>query len=216
MRALRSSIGAVGLGLGGVLALAACGTTTPSTTSTTAPQSTTAASSTTTSAPSNMGGMNMGGQGGGATHGSVHISSVSLTGTTAAPLVTVKGSGFGSQPAPDPPYAPQGNADKQGCPAAPVAGDGYLYGTSLHFADTKAKVGSYTDWNAGEYTSGNSGQFDCVGEIIKSWTPTQVVFSFGNIYDKPIPQNTYIISNGDQFEVYLKGASAKGTAHLTG
>ncbi len=47
-------------------------------------------------------------------------------------------------------------------------------------------------------------------------TPSTTSTTAPQSYDKPIPQNAYIISNGDQFEVYLKGASAKGTAHLTG
>lgn len=166
-------------------------------------------------APANGGGMS--GMGMGATSTttpktSAHVTLATVTGSVAAPVVTVTGTGFGTQPAPGP--VPQG---QQGCPAAPSTGDGHLYnGVDLYFSDPAAKTGSFKNWNAGQYTPGSNGQFDCVGEIVSSWSPTRVVFSFGNLYDKRLPQNYYVLSNGDSFQVYVKGASFKGTAKLSG
>lgn len=142
-----------------------------------------------------------------------NISAVGATGSVTDPVITIEGRGFGNRPAPDPSYPPEG---KSGCPPAPIAGDGRLFGTALHLATLDARHGSYRQWNAGEYTTGGSGQFDCVGFLIKSWTPTKVVFSFGNLYGKLIPQNTYFLSNKDHFKVWVKGASAEGAARLNG
>lgn len=202
---------ALGLGILGSLALAACGTTAPSTTSTTPTSPNTTLAPTTTA-----GNTGAGTSGAGATTTTVaptaaHVTSATVTGTVGAPVITVNGTGFGAQPAAGP--VPQG---QQGCPSAPSAGDGHLYGgVNLYFTDTHAKAGSYKNWNGGQYTPGNNGQFDCVGEVISSWSPTHVVFSFGNLYDKNIPQNYYVLSNGDGFQVFVKGASFKGTAKLS-
>lgn len=136
------------------------------------------------------------------------IDSAVTSGTGAAPSVTVKGSGFGPRPAPKPPYPPAG---KQGCPAAPPAGAGHLFGTKLYFTDAKAKRGSYKNWTAGQYTKEF---FDCVGLVIDGWTDTQVRFHFGNIYGKVIPQNTYLLSDGDVFKVFVNGATLAGKATL--
>ncbi len=143
---------------------------------------------------------------------SARIDSVTTSGSPADPKVIVRGQGFGAQPAPDPASVPEG---QQGCPAAPAAGDGHLYGTHLYFTDLHARVGSYTSWTAGEFTPGGNGQFDCVGLVIDRWTPTEVVFGFGNLYDKMIPQNYYLLSSGDTFQVWVQGATFRGTARLS-
>ncbi|MGH9131023.1 MAG: hypothetical protein ACRDWV_04980 [Acidimicrobiales bacterium] len=181
----------LGLGLAGLLGLAACGTTT-----TTGSTTTTTGSTTTTTAAKS----------------SASITSATVTGTVAAPVITVAGTGFGSEPSPGP--VPQG---QQGCPSAPASGDGNLFnGMTLFFSNTHAKTGSFKNWNAGQYTPGSNGQFDCVGLIISSWSPTKVVFGFGNLYNKNLPMNYYVLSNGDTFKLYVRGASSTGTAALSG
>ncbi len=137
---------------------------------------------------------------------SAHITSLTMSGTSAAPEVTVKGSGFGSRPAPHPSYPPEG---RSGCPVEPAARAGHLYGTQLYFADLNAKKGSINDpgqirsWTAGQ---ASSTQFDCIGIVIDRWTSTRVRFHFGDVYGKFLPQNTYFLSNGDRVRVVVRGA----------
>ncbi|MGH9070575.1 MAG: hypothetical protein ACRDX8_05270 [Acidimicrobiales bacterium] len=188
------------------LALGACGATPTATagsrggTATTTPTTTSIATTTTMSG---MSGSNMSGTNSLPKTGA-KVASVTLTGTIAAPQVTVKGTGFGSRPAPNPASAPQGQA---GCPSAPEAGDGYLYGNKLFFKDPNTKSGFIAGENAG-------GQFDCVGLVVDSWSPTALVFGFGNLYDKHIPMNYYVLAKGDSCTVYVQGAAGTVTVKL--
>ena len=133
------------------------------------------------------------------------VTGVTITGTIADPTFTVTGTGFGSTPpAPDPSTPPDG---QQGCPASPTNNpslEGYLYGTNLYVSD---------QGNSGFDAGVNSvtGEFDCVGLVIKSWSPTQVVFGFGDLYDQPIPGNDYVLSNGDPVQVVVLGAVGQTT-----
>ncbi len=142
---------------------------------------------------------------------SASITSVITSGTSASPVVTVKGSGFGSRPAPNPSYSPVG---KNGCPNGPAAQAGNLFGTQLYVTDLKAKKGTYKNWTAGQYTPGSNGFFDCVGLLIDRWSKTEVRFHFGDTYAKSFPGNTYFLSDGDRFEVFLRGARFIRTATL--
>ena len=116
---------------------------------------------------------------------SAHINSVKTSGTSAKPEITVKGHGFGSRPAPNPPNFPAGS---MGCPVIPAATAGRLYGTQLYFTDLKAKKGTYTNWTAGQF---DSQFFDCIGVVIDQWSSTKVRFHFGATYGKFFPNNTY-------------------------
>ena len=80
----------------------------------------------------------------------------------------------------------------------------YLYGTSLYVQD---------NGNMGFDAGINSvtGEFDCVGLVIQSWTPTQVVFGFGDLYDQNIPGNDYVLANGDPVTVGVLGATGSTT-----
>lgn len=140
---------------------------------------------------------------------SVRITSVITSGTSAKPRITVKGSGFGKRPAPKPAYSPAG---KFGCPKVPVAGAGHLYGDLLYFTDLKAKKGTYKNWTAGQFDDMYQ---DCVGVIIDQWSSTTVRFHFGNLYGKLFPGNTYFLSNGDSYKVFVRHATKKGTAKLS-
>jgi hypothetical protein len=110
------------------------------------------------------------------------ITGVSFTGTSAAPTITVTGSGFGSSP-------------PIGTPETCQSGDtGDDYGSSgLWFSDA----------TQGGWTAGQAG--DCIGLIVSSWSGSQVVYGFGNEY-----ANYPAIQSGDQVEVDVQGATFSG------
>jgi len=153
----------------------------------------------------------MAGTGVAAASTSAHITSVSTSGTSGRPEITVRGSGFGHRPAANPANFPAGSS---GCPDVPAAKAGKLYGTHLYFTDLRAKKGTYKEWTAGQYTPGSSGFYDCVGLVIDSWTTTKVRFHFGATYGKFFPGNAYFLSDGDRYKVFVQHASLVRTAHL--
>ena len=106
------------------------------------------------------------------------ISGVTLSGTPAAPTVTVTGSNFGSA-------AP--TATPETCQAGDTGNDYGIGG--LEFQDLTE------GWGAGE-----SG--DCIGLLLTSWSSTKVVFTFGNEYANYGP-----ISAGDEIEVTVQGTT---------
>lgn len=136
--------------------------------------------------------------------GSGKIDSVAFGGGTTDPTVTVTGSGFGAKPSPDPSSPPSG---QQGCPSAPAVQGEYLYGTNFNFTDQQAATGQ-SNWTAGQ--NGNN-QFDCIGVVIDNWTSSKVAFHFGVLYGKQIPDNAYYLTNGDPFQVVVRGATFSGT-----
>ncbi len=141
---------------------------------------------------------------------SAHIASVKTSGTSAKPEITVTGRGFGQRPTPNP--SNFATASKgMGCPVVPAAKAGHLYGTQLYFTDLKAKKGTYTNWTGGQY---NSRFFDCIGVVIDQWSHTKVRFHFGATYGKFFPNNTYFLTNGDRFKVFVRHATLRGTAKL--
>ena len=139
-----------------------------------------------------------------------HITSVKTSGTSASPEITVKGRGFGSRPAPRPTNFPTPTF-KTGCPKVPVAKAGRTYGDQLYFTDLNAKKGTYKNWTAGQYDN----QFqDCLGIVIDRWSNTTVRFHFGATYGKFFPGNTYFLSSGDRFKVFVRHATLVGKATL--
>ncbi len=133
------------------------------------------------------------------------ITSVATAGTVANPTITITGSGFGSAPSANPASDVSHLAN---CPTSPGAGPpGFDYGNSLYVADTKANGG----FTAGQYTTTGEAQADCVGLVIVSYTDTQIVLKYGNVYDQNLPKNMYVLSNGDPLKVVVKGATASTT-----
>lgn len=112
------------------------------------------------------------------------ISGVKFSGTAAAPTVTVSGSGFGTT-------APPGVA-------AACSTTGLDYGSLLSFLDTTA------NWGAGR---GNPG--DCIGLVVTSYSPTQIVFGFGSGYSGL----GFSLNNGNHYALNVLGASFTSTAH---
>jgi len=133
------------------------------------------------------------------------ITSVTTTGTVSNPTITINGAGFGTVPSAD----PAGDVSHiANCPASPGTGPpGFDYGNNLYVSDTKANGG----FTAGQYTTTGEAQADCVGLVIVSYTDTQIVLGFGNVYNQNLPNNMYVLSNGDPLKVVVKGATFSTT-----
>jgi len=109
--------------------------------------------------------------------------------TTKPPTVTVTGSGFESEP--------RGYPTKE-------CGDGEVFGLKAeeHFWFNDISSG----WNAGMGTSAEPGS--CVGLIVKKWTSTKVVFTFGSEYGSA----GWYVEDGEEFQVAVAGAIWTGHA----
>lgn len=139
------------------------------------------------------------------------ITSVRTSGTSASPEITVSGRGFGARPASSPAAFP-GDSFKSGCPKVPVSKAGHLYGTQLYITDLNARKGTYRNWTAGQYTPN---QFlDCVGLVIDHWSNKTVRFHFGATYGQFFPGNTYFLTSGDRFKVFVRHATSVQRAKL--
>lgn len=120
------------------------------------------------------------------------IKSVKFKGTPAAPLVVVKGIGLGSLPVEDAEEDPN-------CFGEEPAGLGNDFGSAAIFNENTA------GWQAGQ------GPGDCIGLIFKTYTETEVAFTFGSSYHQPeyAPLHT-----GDEFTVTLRGLTKSGTIKI--
>lgn len=134
-----------------------------------------------------------------------HITSVKTNGTPANPRIVVTGTGFGDAPRPNPSFHPEG---RMGCPSLPPAGNGFNFGNHIYFTDRNAARGM-PEWTAGQ---ANKVFFDCVGLVIDSWSNQRIVFHFGNAYDKHLPENFYVLTNGDPIQLTVNGATFKTRA----
>jgi hypothetical protein len=122
------------------------------------------------------------------------IRTVTFSGSSASPVVTLHGSFFGAQP-PSPSYPP--------CDA-PNNGTGLLFGTAFYFKDKSAR------WEAGH--GGLPGQnTNCIGVIITSWSSRSVSFEFGSDYGG----GTWVLNAGDRYTVTLRAVNASGTVTYT-
>jgi len=132
----------------------------------------------------------------------VTITKVSFTGTVAAPVITVTGTGFGTKPAEDPSGSPA--RATAGCRSQRLAGnkkDGFDYGpTGLSIGWGISPPSGY---NAGADVAGR--YLDCIGVEIESYTPTKVVFSLGCQYALYSPARAQ-----EDFLVQVRGATKKG------
>jgi hypothetical protein len=139
--------------------------------------------------------------------GKPKITSVTFTGNTSAPVITVHGQGLGTKPSPNPTYAPPGHPL---CPTTPPTGNlgryGLDYGTSLYLHDS----GQSPPWTAGRYLPGQ-GELDCIGLIVTRFTPTTVAFRLGGAYPRYLGAPTsYHLVAGDSFYVVVNGARFSG------
>jgi uncharacterized repeat protein (TIGR02543 family) len=129
-----------------------------------------------------------------ATAGSTpNVQWVVLSGDSSAPTVTVNGVGFGNSP-------PQGY-DNANTSCGSYTNNGNAYGNALNFTDAT------NSWNAGTGIPPNSA---CIGLIVQSWTPTKVVFRFGNAYGT---FGHWTADQGDSFTLDIEGASFQGTVN---
>jgi hypothetical protein len=130
------------------------------------------------------------------------ITKVTFSGTSAAPVITVTGSGFGTRPAKDPEGSPA--KASAGCRSQPLEGnrnDGSDYGPS----------GLGLGWGTSRGSGYNAGvdvphkYLDCIGVEIRSYTSTKVVFSLGCQYVLYSPAKAH-----ENFLVQVHGATKRG------
>ena len=127
-----------------------------------------------------------------ANKGAVTVSSVTFSGTSSDPTITINGTGFGAKaPKPSPSGRPCGEPD--------VAATGYDYGSKLVVQDTL----SPDDWQAGF-------PGDCIGLVIESYSTTQITLQLGSFYGDP-SQTYRQMTTGDTFSVRVKGTALTGT-----
>jgi hypothetical protein len=120
---------------------------------------------------------------------STTITSVVVSGTQAAPSITVTGSGFGSVATLGTPYTPD-----PGCGVV----TGKDYDTNFNFAnDTRG-------WLAGRGT-GLPGE-NCIGVLFDSYSNTQIVFHLGDNYTTSF----YLLAAGDAFTMSVLGTTFSG------
>jgi hypothetical protein len=114
---------------------------------------------------------------------------VRFSGDTATPKITVTGSGFANEPK-------AYNDDDTSC--GTYTNNGYAFGKHFYLTD----VGNFT---AGY---GIPPGASCVGIVVTTWSNPKVVFGFGESYDT---FDHWYISNGDQYQIGIKGVEATGT-----
>jgi hypothetical protein len=123
-----------------------------------------------------------------------NITAVAFSGTggpgLASPTVTITGSGFGAT-------APKGISDTStSCGLYP--GNGDVYGAKLYFLDDANFEAGYSD---------RSGA-NCIGIVVVSWTPAEVVLKFGTAYGTFA---RWYLANGDGYALSIKNAIWGGT-----
>jgi hypothetical protein len=134
-----------------------------------------------------------------ATHGTANakhvpvITSVTFTGSSGSPTVTVTGHGFRHLP----PTGYPNNTTNCG----PYTSNGDDYGTEFNFLDNT---------NAWEAGAGVPPAGNCIGLVVMSWKPHEVVFAFGNAYGS---FDHWTADQSDSFTLTLKGAVFTGTVN---
>lgn len=127
------------------------------------------------------------------------ITSVTFTGSTAKPTITIRGSRLGKRPHPNPDYHPLGHPPL--CPpqpTKPLKAYGLDYGTSLFVVDRTQQP----SWSAGRYRP-QVNELDCIGLIVVKFTPSTVVLRFGAFYS----EGTYRLAVNDALSMTVNGAS---------
>jgi hypothetical protein len=117
------------------------------------------------------------------------ITAVYFGGSVSSPVVTVVGSGFGSQ-------ANLG-------PAQGSCGTGSNYADNLYLSDTNQV------WAAGQ---GPPDAGDCIGLIISSYSDTDIVFTFGSEYGVyPVGAGVAQLTGGDSYTMNVLRSTLSGT-----
>jgi hypothetical protein len=114
------------------------------------------------------------------------------------PLVTINGSGFGTLPTPSPGGDPQVQFGDCGSPNGYAGLD---FGSRLYF----------NKLNGVGFEAGNGPSGNCVGLVIWKYTPTQIQYGFGIVYNGFPPG----LQNEDHYSLHVKGAVASGTVAFT-
>lgn len=124
---------------------------------------------------------------------------------SAAPVVTIKGTGFGARPRPNPlfrPTPPQGNSPPYGCTA--TGNVGWDYGTQLWVAFIAQ--GGRPLWSAGRYRP-KLQELDCVGLTGLKYSDNLISFRFGAGY-RALGLK---LPTGALYTVSVKGVTKRGT-----
>ncbi|HVA93242.1 MAG TPA: hypothetical protein VNL71_25760 [Chloroflexota bacterium] len=129
------------------------------------------------------------------------ITGVAFHGTAANPRIVVTGTGFGTAPAPDPPYVASGHSY---CPAVHGVA-GYDYGTSLYITTPNLSAGRYRP---------ELNELDCVGLIVQRYTPTEVEFTPDVAYQDPVYSKGRLMA-GAPYTISVNSASFSGKVAYT-
>jgi hypothetical protein len=136
------------------------------------------------------------------------VTSVTFTGNEIKPTITIKGTGFGVQPTPNPPYHPPA-LDHPLCrakPPLPLSRYGYDYGSDLFLQDSSQTPA----WSAGRYRP-SLRELDCIGLLISKYTPTVIVFRLGAAYPLiPGIPGAYALETGDKYVIGVGSARHVG------
>lgn len=124
------------------------------------------------------------------------ITSVTLTGSPAKPLFTIRGRNFGRLPG-----VGQLPSASSACRGEKAPGNqGVNFGNKLYFIDGSNK---FSAGLSGPYKT-VSDVVDCVGVIVKSYSSSKVEYALGSDYTK----HPYSIKNGDSITFVVNGATA--------
>ncbi len=119
------------------------------------------------------------------------VKHVTFSGSSAKPIITVTGTGFGKKP-------PTSYSDASNQCGTYGPKNGFRYGTGgLWFLD---KTGP---WRAGK---GTANRGSCIGIVVRSWSPTKIVFRFGIAYGGTLG----VLNAGDRYILQVKGSKHHG------
>jgi hypothetical protein len=129
-----------------------------------------------------------------ATTSAAAVKSVSFSGSSAKPRITVTGTGFGAKP-------PKSYSDASNSCGNYGVKNGDRYGPGgLWFLDRTRT------WQAGR---GTASRGNCIGLVVTHWSPTKVVFHFGVAYGTT---GQWVLNSGDRYILQLKGSKHHGKA----
>jgi hypothetical protein len=130
------------------------------------------------------------------------IKSVSVSGTPAKPVFTIRGRRL-AVPKPNPKVSPSNTA---GCPVKINGNAGFDYGTQMYVDAFATATGEDKQlYSAGRYRP-SLNETDCIGLIVLTHTAKRVKFTFGSAYTQFRSQYR-TLRTGDLIEVVLKGAA---------